>query len=547
LTTYHLALPFFGALSTAISVFGAQHLSEYLFIEYFDPTYPYLFNGAVVIQGGVPGHYHHPGTSLQWLSGIISLVTHSVRNNGSEFRQDVVSNSELYMSMSGIFLLLIFSLSLFALGARTFKYLGVVPAIVLYIGVGGCFRMWYPQILLLSPESLVISSSLLITACLMPQIAYPESRLSTPCLVGVGTVFAVGITSKIIILPMLVFILILIPLRRLLIILSSATAAGVLIMAPHIGNVGPIWSWFLGVATASTRHSTKGDWQVFQNLSRAFKIVSGYMSPYYLTFVCVIAIVLLARLPIYRSARPDSSTISLGRSHLSVLLATLTTLLMGYKPSTPRDFVVLIVLVPCASAIMTRDLIDSRRVGNISRGLRWTFGLALTLLLFSTNQSVLRMYTTSQQLSQQKVSFLVSQQQFTTLESEAFVAYAYGVQSRGYAAMFGNSWAGGRFSSEVSSAFPKTMDFNIWSERISGRGPDTQQAIFDCAMLNGLLDSSRLFLVIDPRVAADYLRERSAEGFVFGSDYLTIVSEHLFSEQKLIQIEIGECLTKVTN
>ena len=113
--------------------------------------------------------------------------------------------------------------------------------------------------------------------------------------------------------------------------------------------------------------------------------------------------------------------------------------------------------------------------------------------------------------------------------------------------MFGNSWAGGRFSSEVSSAFPKTMDFDIWSERISGRGPDTQQAIFDCAMLNGLLDSSRLFLVIDPRVAADYLRERSAEGFVFGSDYLTIVSEDLFSEQKLIRIEIGECLTKMTN
>jgi len=526
--------------------FGARHLGESLFIPYLDPVYPYLYNGVVIVQGGTPGHYHHPGTSLQWLSGMVSLLTHFVRNNSSEFRADLASNSELYMTVSGFCLLLIFCVSLLALGIRILKHLGAIPTIVFLVGIGASFQMWYPQASLLSPESLVISSSLLIIASLMPSIACADNKASTLGMVGVGIALAIGATSKIILLPILVLILFLIPLRRAFVVFGSAVVAAALIMVPNFRQITEVWSWFRGVATTASRRGDKGDWRVVQNLIAAFKSIFENFSPYYLSFVCVIAIVLLVRTRSVKSATRDSKMTTQLRSRFGILLAIFTTLLMGYKPSSARDFVLLIALVPCAAAIVTRDLLDSLRLGNTSRGQRrvnvFTLAALINLLLLSSTQSVVRANTTAQQLDRQKSSWSVSQQRFAELESEAFVAYTYGTLSRSYAAFFANAWTGNKFDRELSYLFPRVMNFDIWSGIIRGSGPDSQMTVFDCEMLNSLLDTSRLFVVISPGIAANYLGERSAEGFVFGGDYLTIAGEQPIGEQGLIQIEIGECL-----
>ena len=91
---------FLGGVPAGVFIQLVFNLKKYPLWVFYDPAYPYLYNGVVIIQGGVPGHTDHPGTSLQWISGIVSKLTHVLRDNGSSLSEDVVAHSELIFELA---------------------------------------------------------------------------------------------------------------------------------------------------------------------------------------------------------------------------------------------------------------------------------------------------------------------------------------------------------------------------------------------------------------------------------------------------------------
>jgi len=100
----------------------AHHLSGPFFLTRCDPEYPYLLNGLACAQFDFSriGHFDHPGTPFQLLTGIFILLTYFVAGKGA-LVDDVISRPEFYLESSSLILAIISMAVLYWLGKVVFS------------------------------------------------------------------------------------------------------------------------------------------------------------------------------------------------------------------------------------------------------------------------------------------------------------------------------------------------------------------------------------------------------------------------------------------
>jgi hypothetical protein len=94
---------------------------KYFFLTIADPVYAYLFNGLQVAQGNFEtGLILHPGIIMHYFMGLNIFIIHLFRIN-IPIAQDVITNSEFYLSIISYEIIALNAIALFLLGYKSYK------------------------------------------------------------------------------------------------------------------------------------------------------------------------------------------------------------------------------------------------------------------------------------------------------------------------------------------------------------------------------------------------------------------------------------------
>lgn len=489
---------------------------------YLDPTYPYLLNGALIVQGGTPGHTDHPGTSFQWLLGGVEWIVHLFRGNGLSLSADVVANAEFYMNSSGGVLVGLFCVSLGYFGYRLTGAFGPVSGVVSVLLILAGLGVIGPWIMLLTPESLVVTCAVFVLALLAPVIADRAAQPRVLIPIMVGLLVAIGMTAKIVFLPMVLVLPFCLRWRPLAVAAGSVLVSASLILIPIYSEVDRMLAWFFGVASNPGRYGDEPGtkWTVGQNLwSAAGQVGQLFQGFWIIMFLCLAILTYsISRRPIRKSIRTQVPAVGL-------VLAIAATLALGYKSFTARDFVVLVPLVAVLAGLTLRNaltLLRSNAAGG-GRLLRIIPGACLVACLALALLGV----DASTQVIEGKAAGATARVGASELLDEspanAWTAMSYGVQTPASALMFGDAYARRNFASFIGERFPRQLEYSLWDRRLSGWDADGTRMELGCAEVNTILESGRLNVV----VADEYvgmLERPSTDRVAFSNGFDTAVS-----------------------
>lgn len=93
------------------------------YLSSIDPEYMYLISGlnSATLDFNLIGHIDHPGTPLQLLTGLFFRLIHLVYGF-QDFRTDVISDPELYLTLSSVLLAAITFFLLLRMGQLAYRY-----------------------------------------------------------------------------------------------------------------------------------------------------------------------------------------------------------------------------------------------------------------------------------------------------------------------------------------------------------------------------------------------------------------------------------------
>lgn len=132
--------------------------SRYFFTTTPDPVYCYLINGTNLANGVFDvGHFDHPGTPVQWLTGVIIFFSH-IFISGSPANQSVFADPELYLGISAGVLICLLMLSVFLSGKLIYDHTHNLPMALAFqlIPVSSYISVTFMARIM--PESLLIIS-----------------------------------------------------------------------------------------------------------------------------------------------------------------------------------------------------------------------------------------------------------------------------------------------------------------------------------------------------------------------------------------------------
>ena len=88
--------------------------------ENSDPEYVYLFNALNIAQFEAPRHTDHPGTTMQLLGATVIRGSYYFAG-GDNLVEDVLSRPEHYLRLMNIVLILLYSVTLLAVGLKGYR------------------------------------------------------------------------------------------------------------------------------------------------------------------------------------------------------------------------------------------------------------------------------------------------------------------------------------------------------------------------------------------------------------------------------------------
>lgn len=458
---------------------------------YADPPYMYLFNSLSLGTGLTPQHVDHPGTSLQWLMAGVEHVTYLVSGSQKSLPSDVVLNPEKYLTATGFVLGVLFAASVAYFLWRVLLFVGTAPAVVAGILVLAASGLTVPWIVTATPEALVASCAVVILGILMPSIIQRSSPLGWRALVVVGVLFAIGVTAKIVMLPLAVLFLFVVRIRGLLVIVGSAVVAAALILIPVYALFPRMFGWFTNMARSSGRYGGDSPTSMTDNVQAGLATVTR---DYALTWIVLglFAVVLVVTLR-YRSG-PRDPFVRLPA--IGVAVAVLATVGVSFKESTDRDFILLVGLTPTLGALAIawiRELVPPAPAHRHA-WLNAAGGICLTALVIAAASANYRSFSQIQDIkerSNQEVAILEQASQH-----DGAVVHSFLAQNEFFALMLGSEWAHHPYSQLIVDRFPRNLYYNIFLSTVFGTRSDGSIGTLDCGDIRPLVEGSGLTFVL---------------------------------------------------
>lgn len=462
---------------------------------YPDPGYQYLLAGASLVSGGAPALVYHPGTSFQWLVGIVELVHHSLIGSGSFFT-DLVASPEEYARSIGTAVALVFAAALLFVAWTMLRNLGPWPALVfqlmmlwgLPVIAGARFHLW--------PESLVLACTLVTIGLLTRPWKLGSAALPLPSAILLGVVGAIGISAKVIYLPIVLVVAACLTWRRNLVYFASFALTSILIVAPIISRLPKMWEWFSSIATTSGRHGQVVETSTVDNVLAANGVLGGFLR-WYVPVVLILGVALVGLV-----ARKRTIKDPLVRGALAVSLGIAAVVVSTAKQSEIRDLIAIVPLIAALSAVLFTSALGMVSMKNARRGvvggvLAFTGFLALHGFVHANNFAT---------FERQEVDVVVR-------DAESVMAgisggrwgLGYNVWTEQNALMFGSNdglmlgveYSDDLVNREISERFPTALYFDLWSRNFQEIGDDFRLGVVSCQQLSDYLSAGPVGIVVE--------------------------------------------------
>jgi len=269
-----------------------------------DPAYVYLLNGVSLLYGNVPGHVDHPGTPLQVFGAIVIFLRWGLCRiagiSSDGLLSDVLTDPEGHIATASVLLLVMNTFALIFLGIVAHKVVGKRWAGITILIMPFLFPILIPRSVYLSPEALLIFSSICLLAILFPSIFQKKEieigNFSVPILSGIF--FGFGLAVKFTFLPMAVLLFLQRGTRRVLTSILFSCGSFIVFISPVLPKFEYIINWTKAIAQ-HTGHYGQGatglaDWTAIPE--RAIKLFIEFPLAFFVAGLLLISPIIFKRL-----------------------------------------------------------------------------------------------------------------------------------------------------------------------------------------------------------------------------------------------------------
>jgi hypothetical protein len=421
----------------------------------YDPNYAYLFNSLNLLQGTAPRHNDHPGVTIQMFGALIIFIVHLFRS-GTPLVEDVINQSELYLSAIIVGLAICYAISVYYLGWLVWR---IYRSLLWAITVEGLALMFPFTLLFLTrdnPEIAILTLGNLLAAEIL-RIGLGKASASTPSRLGILT--GACLMTKFTFLPALLLGYLVLPRfpRRYLKYSLALGGTVAFFLLPIITRVRAMFRWLAALALHSGGYGS-GKRNVVDP-HKAFQWLCDYLTNNALySIILIFCFVILAL--VWRSSPrfPRRVLAALGLYHIAILI------LVSKHPSSfgeadDRYMIASLVLV-LPTLLLAIDLLSKVRPETEARWWhRSAQALALALMIWAGAIRVPAMYLA---LSRAKLERYEAQGFAKSLPIDAAVVICSWSSSRPFALFCANEWAGRRYDQPLIALFPEFLMYECF-------------------------------------------------------------------------------------
>ncbi len=428
----------------------------------YDPAYAYLYNSLNITNGLAPGHYDHPGTTMQVIGAVALKVSWMVDHNDSEnLTRAVINDPEHYLRILNIVVAVLCSAFIFFLGIVVFRFSDNLLYSLLFQAtpfISGL--VLYNGFCRLSQESMLMVSSLTLAAFAIGWYFKQDRYSLKKWAVIFGVISGFGIVSKIIFLPLMLIPIFLLRTRKhILTYLITTIISFIVLTIPIVIRYPSMAWWFVNLLIHSGIYGA-GDISVIDSSKYIDSLIQLFKgNPVYSIIFIITATALLAFM-----IRQKLANASKKHNDLIIILAVFLVQAAGFIITAKHPKVAYLLpyeLLVCIPLIIIIDRTLSYRrslfINYLIKGI-----IILPLIYFGARNSI----------SQKKKLYFndklkLNEQAWDIARSSGKAVIAVNPGPSPVSAMFfGNVYAADKYSNELEQSYPDRFIFDTYKNSI---------------------------------------------------------------------------------
>jgi hypothetical protein len=378
---------------------------------------------------------------------------------GDNLVEDVLSRPEHYLRLMNIVLILLYSMTLFAVGLQGYRVSGSLIVALIFQASPFLFLTIFDSLTRVHPETLLISLCNIVIIILVDHV-YPGSESkSVNKALRLGLAVGIGIVTKITFAPVfLLCIFFLSTWRSRVLFLFSAALSGFMFLLPAIGSLKRMALWIVALLTHKGYYGAGESGFVDLSLAAGFLKESVQDEPIF----CVVFL-LLTIITIY-------SAISKNRTHnhtknqlIGFCLFNWTMILIVAKHPRIHYLIPLLGLIILNIVIAIHGL-QGLNIIRIRKAAQAGAIVVVLCLLGLQVGSLVKMAKGKRELA----SLQLSAAHFADLlkEKNLYIISSYRSSNLMFALYLGNGFAGNLYGDKLSEMYPNSIFYSVWRNRL---------------------------------------------------------------------------------
>jgi hypothetical protein len=435
-----------------------------------DPDYVYFLSGVSISEGYFKvGHIDHPGSPLQYLIAIILRVTYLFRkDSGTPYLEDILGNSDLYISVVNIVLTVIVSISIFIAGLYVFRKTKSFLYSLLIQSIPFVPFIWYQIIGRVVPELLLPIPVLALSSFLIGHLSDKKEDFSRKDFIIISIILAFSLSVKLTMISLFIIpILIVKSWRNKLIVVGLSMFLFLIFSWPATLQIERFWSWMsnLFIHSGNYGSGSKNIVDIAAFSSNFVKIKQLYR---YFTYLIIFQIFFIPTSYLLLRGKKNTDykkLILVSSIFLSIIIQTVITA----KHFAPHYFIPAILLGPLLLFLSVEIIKDyypnkfSLQISNI---------FLIVFIIWHINDQLTNINYSSQGIGNQVTSREETRHYTETVEKESIkiiVSQDYGCPLPEYAVLFSTAWLANplkpRYNETLAKLFPNTYQYTTFDDR----------------------------------------------------------------------------------
>lgn len=455
-----------------------QQMTGLYSLRSIDPEYIYFISGLSIANGEFElGHIDNPGTPLQYLLAILFKIIYAFRSQQTPFIEDVLANSDLYLSVSNLLtIILVGSFLLFA-GVRVFKQTQNIGYALLVQTTPFFTGIVYGNIGRVTPENILPIPVILLSIFLISFITQNKEIKENRNIFILAIIAAFGLSIKLTFLPLSIIPFLVIDGWKNKLKYVGITPLFFFAFAlPATLQIEIFWNWVKALFLNSGQYG-EGEKSIIDltammpNLEKMWN-ENGL---FFLVFILFIGIILTSIIISKKSKKGI-----LPKTALAIVLASILQIFLISKHFEQRYFVNALFLIPLM-VILCIEATKEWHIQNKKQSLSFVISVLFILTFSKTQVPIIRQLSTH--LTRQQEKRMPAYHFFKGIEDNAtkiFVPGYYNCPSPEYALRFSYGWAGKQkelYKPYLAKLFPNSIIFYFWDSTFNvwGEQPELDQ------------------------------------------------------------------------